>query len=224
MEMLSYKTKMLFGGVCFHCLSMICSVQCVKNRLLCLQSLKLRQCLYVLSVPTGFVLLCSLLVSGPEMQAQRGARRGEAKLQRGAALAAESPWCCRTLAPRMLVLRKTKNRRAGGKDRMCWPVWQEVGLAGLDNESVLEAEARFLNMNWRAHMCPPFLKCWAHIALMAVAKALALWKGVRRNSLAKTWLAARTGESKVSPWRGFGPAHCTCDKLRNPWQNYPAGK
>lgn len=73
MEIFSYRTKMLFGGVCFHWLSMICSVQCVKNRLLCLQLYELYQPLCA-AVLTGIVLLCSLLFTGPETQTQRGAQ------------------------------------------------------------------------------------------------------------------------------------------------------
>lgn len=59
---------------------------------------------------------------------------------------------------------------------------------------------------------------------MAVARALAFWKRIRRNSLGKMWLTARAGESKMSPWKEYGPALTLMINLGIAGKNYPVGK
>lgn len=115
-----------------------------------------------------------------------------------------------------------EERHAGGKDTMCWPGWQEVRLTGQDNKRLLGAEV-ISKYELKSSHVSSLSEVLTHIALMAVPRALAFWKGLTGNSLAKMWLTGRAWESKMSPWKEYGPLNIQ-DKFRNHWQNYPVSK
>lgn len=115
------QNKNVIWGVCFRC----CSVQYVKNRVPYFQSYKLYQPLHAVCPHRLFYFVASfpacLLGTLREVYGW---------LQWWAALTAQSLWCHSPLVWLRLVSWETKKCCAGGKDMMCWPVWQEVRLAG----------------------------------------------------------------------------------------------
>lgn len=137
-------TTVIWRGVCFRCLSMICSVQCGKNSLLPWQ-------------PHDF---CQPLRAAWSPRCTRA--RGDERLSLYSRRDAAEHWYCRCLFYVKL------HGRAGGKDTMCRPVWWEVGLAGEGLAWLVETGGRLPAMEWRAGVCPPFLQCWAHVAVTAL--------------------------------------------------------